>query len=93
MGLHLLPAQKAGRPPGRRPDQGRQERGIFPGGSEIILPYDTIEFTDVEMNGQKHTNTNASATLTILQIQDGAYKTVWPMDIADAEIQYPATYE
>ena len=45
------------------------------------------------MNGQKHTNTNASATLTILQIQDGAYKTVWPMDIADAEIQYPATYE
>ncbi|HJB16992.1 MAG TPA: ABC transporter substrate-binding protein [Candidatus Blautia excrementipullorum] len=67
--------------------------GSFPGGSEIILPYDTIEFTDVEMNGQKHTNTNASATLTILQIQDGAYKTVWPMDIADAEIQYPATYE
>ena len=67
--------------------------GSFPGGSEIILPYDTIEFSDIEMNGQQHTNTNAGAVLTILQIQDGEYKTVWPLDIADAELQYPATYE
>ena len=67
--------------------------GAFPGGNEIILPYDTIEFSDVEMNGKEHTNTNAGSTLTILQIQDGAYKTVWPLDIAEAEIQYPAAYE
>lgn len=67
--------------------------GTFPGGNEIILPYDTIEFSDVEMNGKEHTNTNAGSTLTILQIQDGAYKTVWPLDIAEAEIQYPAAYE
>lgn len=67
--------------------------GSFPGGGEIILPYDTIEFSDMEMNGQQHTNTNGGATLTILQIQDGQYKTVWPFDIADAEIQYPAAYE
>lgn len=67
--------------------------GSFPGGSEIILPYDTIEFSDVEMNGQQHTNTNAGSTLTILQIQDGAYKTVWPFEISEADIQYPAAYE
>ena len=67
--------------------------GSFPGGSEIILPYDTIEFSDIEMNGKQHTNTNGGATLTILQIQDGAYKTVWPFEIADGEIQYPAAYE
>lgn len=67
--------------------------GTFPGGNEIILPYDTIEFSDVEMNGKEHTNTNAGSTLTILQIQDGAYKTVWPLDIAEAEIQYPVAYE
>lgn len=67
--------------------------GSFPGGSEIILPYDTIEFSNVEMNGQQHTNTNAGSVLTILQIQDGGYKTVWPFNIAEADIQYPAAYE
>lgn len=67
--------------------------GSFPGGSEIILPYDSIEFSNVEMNGKQHTNTNAGSTLTILQIQNGEYKTVWPFDIAETEIQYPATYE
>lgn len=67
--------------------------GSFPGGNEIILPYDTIEFSNVEMNGQQHTNTNAGSTLTILQIQDGAYKTVWPFEIAETEIQYPAAYK
>ena len=45
------------------------------------------------MNGKQHTNTNGGATLTILQIQDGVYKTVWPFEIADGEIQYPAAYE
>ena len=67
--------------------------GSFPGGEEIILPYDTIEFSNMDMNGQEHTNTNGGATLTILQIQDGEYKTVWPLEIADAELQYPASYE
>lgn len=67
--------------------------GSFPGGEEIILPYDTIEFSNMDMNGQEHTNTNGGATLTILQIQNGEYKTVWPLEIADAELQYPASYE
>lgn len=67
--------------------------GSFPDGPEIILPYDTIEFSDIEMNGQQHTHTNSGATLTILQIQNGEYKTIWPTDIADGDFQYPATFE
>lgn len=65
----------------------------FPGGDEIILPYDTIKFSSLEMNGKKHTHTNAGSKLTILQIQDGKYKTVWPFDVADTELQYPASYQ
>lgn len=65
----------------------------FPGGDEIILPYDTIKFSSLEMNGKKHTHTNAGCKLTILQIQDGKYKTVWPFNVADSELQYPASYK
>lgn len=59
----------------------------FPGGSEIILPYNVIEFTDTEFDGVAHKHTNTGAKLTILQIQDGKYETVWPFDIATAEPQ------
>lgn len=67
--------------------------GSFPGGSEIILPYDVIEFTDTEFNGVAHKNTNTGAKLTILQIQDEAYQTVWPFGIATAKPEIPAKYE
>ena len=32
MGVHLLPAEKACRPPGGHPDQGQAQRGLLPGG-------------------------------------------------------------
>lgn len=67
--------------------------GSFPGGSEIILPYDVIEFSDTEFDGVAHKNTNTGTKLTILQIQDGKYETVWPFDIATAKPQIPAAYE
>ncbi len=62
----------------------------FPGGPEIPLPYSVIEFGEAEFDGTTHTNTNTGAVLTILQIQDGAYETVWPFDIASAEPIIPA---
>ncbi|MEG1385544.1 MAG: ABC transporter substrate-binding protein, partial [Oscillospiraceae bacterium] len=66
--------------------------GSFPGGSEIILPYNKIEFSSAEFDGVKHTNTNTGAVLTILQIQNGKYETVWPFDIATAEPVIPAIF-
>ena len=67
--------------------------GSFPGGSEIILPYDHIAFSNLEMNGTEHVHTNSEATLTIIQIQDGVYKTIWPFEIKEAEVQYPAAFQ
>lgn len=65
----------------------------FTDGPEIILPYDEITFSNIEMNGTQHTNTNAGAKLTIIQIQDGAYQTVWPFEIKQQDVQYPASFQ
>lgn len=67
--------------------------GSFPNGSEIILPYDVIEFSDAEWDGVAHKNTNTGANLTILQIQDETYETVWPFEIKTADFMFPAEYE
>ena len=66
--------------------------GSFPGGEEIILPYDHISFGDVDMNGTAHVHTNADACVTIIQIQDGVYKTVWPFEIKEEEVLFPAPF-
>jgi branched-chain amino acid transport system substrate-binding protein len=65
----------------------------FPGGNEIILPYNTIEFTTVEIDGVTHTNGNQNALTTVAQIQDGKYVTVWPFDVTENKAIFPATYE
>ena len=62
----------------------------FPNGPDIILPYDEIEFIDVEINGVPHTNLNFNAITAVAQIQDGQYKTVWPFDKTDNQVIYPA---
>ena len=68
--------------------------GSFSNGNEIILPYDTISFDEDEFNGMPYLNQNLNATLTVTQITDGsAYTPIWPYDIAQAEVVYPATYE
>lgn len=67
--------------------------GSFPNGPKIILPYDTIQFSEMEVDGVKHTNTNIGAKMTILQIQDGEYKTVWPFEIAGSAPVYPAPFK
>ena len=55
-------------------------KDAFPGGEEIILPYDTIKFSESEFNGIPYKNTNMDGKLTIAQFQDGSLVTVWPFD-------------
>lgn len=61
----------------------------FPDGPIIILPYNTIEFNNIEMGGNMHTNQNTNARVSIAQILDGKYKTIWPFDVAVTEMQIP----
>lgn len=65
-------------------------QGGFPGGPQIILPYDRIRFEDHELKGVSHYNNNTSASVAIAQIQDGEYRTVWPFEYAGEDIQFPA---
>jgi len=61
----------------------------FPNGPPIILPYNAIEFKNLEMAGTMHTNQNEYARVSISQIIDGKYLTIWPFDVAIAEMQVP----
>ncbi|PXV91617.1 amino acid/amide ABC transporter substrate-binding protein (HAAT family) [Lachnotalea glycerini] len=65
----------------------------FEGGSEIILPYNTIQFTDGEFNGIQYKQTNMLGNLVVAQFQDEEIKSVWPFDEAEVEIQYPASFQ
>jgi len=66
--------------------------GYFPGGNEIILPYDVISFEDVVWHGMTHTNTNANAVVTVAQIQDGVMRTVWPFAYTPNRPVVPAPF-
>jgi len=61
----------------------------FPDGPIIILPYDAIEFKNIEMVGTLHTNQNTYSRVSLSQILDGKYKTIWPFDVAITEMQLP----
>ena len=67
--------------------------GKFPNGPEIILPYDRIKFEDHLFADKQHYNNNIYAYVAIAQVQDGQYKTVWPLAYAGSKIQYPAQYK
>ena len=64
-------------------------RASFPGGPEIILPYDRIKFENHMFDGTRHYNNNTFASVAIAQIQDGEYRTVWPFEYSRQEIRYP----
>ena len=68
-------------------------QGKFPNGPEIILPYSRIKFENHTFAGKEHFHNNVFASIAIAQVQDGAYKTVWPLEYAGAKIQYPAQYK
>ena len=64
------------------------------GGRNIILPYSKIDFEDqYDLAGSKHYRDNTSASVAIAQIQDGAWKTVWPFEFSSSQIAFPAPLE
>jgi branched-chain amino acid transport system substrate-binding protein len=67
--------------------------GAFDGGRNIILPYSKINFEDYDLDGEPHYRDNTYASVAIAQVQDGEWKTVWPFDYTDNQIQYPVTLE
>jgi len=66
-----------------------QVNGKFKDGTPLILPYDKIEFGNFENAAGKHTNQNKYASVTIAQIVDGKYVTVWPFESAAAQPVVP----
>lgn len=62
-------------------------QGSFPGGSEILLPYDRIKFENHKFDGVWHYNNNIYASVAIAQIQNGEYKTVWPFEYSNQKIR------
>jgi len=54
----------------------------FSDGSPIILPYEMIDFENFINEAGAHTNQNKYARITIGQIKNGKYVTVWPFDSA-----------
>lgn len=68
-------------------------KGTFSNGTEIIMPYDEISFDEDEFNGSPYLNQNLKAALTIVQIQDQKYVAIYPEDVKQADLIYPALYE
>lgn len=56
--------------------------GKFSNGQAIILPYEKISFENYENEAGFNTNQNKYAKLTVVQIQNGEYVTVWPFEAA-----------
>ena len=56
----------------------------------IVLPYDRIKFENYDLAGEPHFRDNTYASVAIAQVQDGAWKTVWPFSFTDTKILYPA---
>ena len=68
--------------------------GKFFDGTELIMPYNTIDFCDTtEIMGTEYLHTNLSSTLTVAQYQDGQLWAVYPETVAQKEVLYPATFE
>ena len=66
----------------------------FYDGTEIIMPYNVIEFCDgTTIGSYEYLHTNLAGKLTIGQFQGGNLVAVYPEDAAQAEVIYPAAYE
>lgn len=68
--------------------------GKFFDGTELIMPYDTIDFCDAtEVMGTEYLHTNMASTLTVAQYQDGQLWAVYPTTVAQKDVLYPAPFE
>lgn len=63
-------------------------------GTEIIMPYDVIEFCEsTTLMDTEYLHTNLAGCLTIAQYQEGKLYAVYPASAAQKEVLYPATFE
>ena len=63
-------------------------------GTEIIMPYDVIEFCQAtNVMGTEYLHTNLAGCLTIAQYQDGKLYAVYPASAAQKDVIYPAAFE
>ncbi len=63
-------------------------------GSEIIMPYDTIEFCEpTTVMDTEYLHTNLAGCLTIAQYQDGKLYAVYPESAAQKDVIYPAPFK
>ncbi len=62
-------------------------------GSEIIMPYDVIEFCEATtVMDTEYLHTNLAGCLTVAQYQDGKLYAVYPESAAQKDVVYPATF-
>lgn len=63
-------------------------------GTEIIMPYDVIEFCKTtSIMDTEYLHTNLAGCLTIAQYQEGKLYAVYPATAAQKDVLYPATFE
>lgn len=63
-------------------------------GTEIIMPYDVIEFCEATtVMDMEYLHTNLAGCLTIAQYQDGVLYAVYPETAAQKDVIYPAPFE
>ena len=63
-------------------------------GTEIIMPYDVIEFCEATtVMDMEYLHTNLAGCLTIAQYQDGVLYAVYPEGAAQKDVIYPAPFE
>lgn len=63
-------------------------------GTEILMPYNTIEFCEpTEIMGTEYLHTNLAGCLTIAQYQEGTLYAVYPEDAAQKPVVYPAPFK
>lgn len=63
-------------------------------GTEIIMPYDVIEFCEeTNVMGTDYLHTNLSGCLTVAQYQDGKLYAVYPESAAQKDVVYPCPFQ
>lgn len=65
----------------------------FYDGTEIIMPYDIVEFCELtNVMGTDYLHTNMAGCLTVAQYQDGKLWAVYPESSAQKDVIYPAPF-
>jgi branched-chain amino acid transport system substrate-binding protein len=57
---------------------------------EIILPYESISFTNSSFNGVEYKHQNMGGNLTVVQFKNEESVLIWPFNIAKVDFDFPA---